>query len=66
MGGHDLVRRMDKQGEVLTWRKKCFERGEAKKRTEANELLKTGTDGHQRKNSRGRKSHSQRDEELEN
>ena len=23
LGGHDLVRRMDRQGEVLTWRRKC-------------------------------------------
>ena len=23
LGGHDLVRRMDRQCEVLTWRRKC-------------------------------------------
>ena len=23
LGGHDLVRRMDRQGEVLIWRRKC-------------------------------------------
>ena len=24
MGGHDMVRRMDRQGEVLIWCRKCF------------------------------------------
>ena len=68
MGGHDLVRRMDRQGEVLIWCNKVFGIREAKNRTKTNELLQTGTDGHQRiwqndaksPNFRGRKSPSQR------
>ena len=32
LGGHDLVRRMDRQGEVLIWRRRCS--GHARQRME--------------------------------
>ena len=43
LGGHDLVRRMDRQGEVRIWCRKCSELREAKNGTETNELLQTGS-----------------------
>ena len=72
--GHDLVRRMDRQGEVLIWCRKCSGYARQRMGTEANELLHAGTDGHQRiwqngennPNTRGRESPSQRGKELEN
>ena len=43
-----MVRRIDRQGEDLTWCRKEFWIREAKNGTETDELLQTGTDGHQR------------------
>ena len=48
LGGHDLVRRMDNQGEVLIWCRKMFGLCEAKNGTEIDDLLEAGAGGHQR------------------
>ena len=48
LGGHDLVRRMDRQGESLDMVQKVFRIREAKNGTKAGNLLQTRTDGHQR------------------
>ena len=48
VGGHDLVRRMDRQGEVLIWCWKCSGYARQKNGTETDELLQAGTNGHQR------------------
>ena len=74
VGGHDLVRRMDRQEEVLIWCKLCSGYARQRMGPKACELLKTGTNGHQRiwqndeknQNSRRMKSPSQRGKELEN
>ena len=39
LGGHDLVRRMDRQGEVLIWCRKVFGICEAKNGTKESEML---------------------------
>ena len=48
LGGHDPVRRMDRQGEVLIRFRKCSGVCEAKNGSETDELLQAGADGHQR------------------
>ena len=68
-----MVRRMDRQGELLRWCRKSS--GCARLEwDETDELLQTGTEGHQRiwqnavknSNSQRRKSPSQGGKELEN
>ena len=71
MGGHDLVRRMDRQGEVLIWRRKCS--GYARQRMEPKivnccrpeqvDTKEFGKTGEKNPNSRGRErisSHARR------
>ena len=48
LGGHDMVRRMDRQGEVLIWCGEMFSICEAKNGTEIDEVLQAGASGHQR------------------
>ena len=55
LGGHDFVRRMDREGEVFKWRRKCS--GYARQRMEPKLVNCGGPD---------RKSPSQRGKELEN
>ena len=46
LGGHDLVRRMERQGGGPDMVQKVFGICEAKNATEIDELLQTGTHGH--------------------
>ena len=48
MGGHDLVRRMDRQGEVLIRCRKMLWLCATKNGTKADELLQVGASRHKR------------------
>ena len=48
LGGHDLVRRVDRQGEVLIRCRKCSALCEAKNGTEIDELLQAAASRHER------------------
>ena len=48
LGGHDLVRRTDKQGEILIWCRKCSGTCETEIGIKIDELLQAGASGHKR------------------
>ena len=48
LGGHDKVRRLDRQGEVLIWCRKMNRLCEAKDGTQVDGLLQAGESGHKR------------------
>ena len=48
MGGHDTVRKLDRQGDLLIWCRKMHGLCEAKDGTQVDELLQAGESGHKR------------------
>ena len=74
LGGHDLVRRMDRQGGVLKWCRQCSGFARHRKgpklmnccRPEPMGTQRVWQHGENNPSSRGRKSPSQRSKELEN
>ena len=47
-GGHDMVRRTDRQGEVLIWCRKCSGYSRQKMGRQVDEQLEAGASGHRR------------------
>ena len=48
LGGHDKVRKLDRQGDLLIWCRKMHGLCEAKDGTQVYELLQAGESGHKR------------------
>ena len=48
LGGHDLVRRVDRQGQVLIWCKRCSGYARQKMGPKLMKLLQAGASGHKR------------------
>ena len=74
LGGHDLVRKIDRQGEISIWCRKCSGYARQRMGPKLVNCCRPEQIGHPRvwqnveknSNSRGRKSPSQRGKELEN